>query len=144
MCVQVPCVYLLSPPSAVIRNTNKCTNSQLLTFYTYISKIDVHDHTFSISHWQVDRACWAHILLSSTAMTEACNFVTVLTRAGKSRKEIKSFVISAYGAKTLSVSQINRFRKSVKNCKTPLTVPLKRKEDEVEWQHWWWPSHHRC
>ncbi len=51
-------------------------------------------------------------------MTEVCNFVApLLARAGKSRKEIKPLVDAAYGDKTLSISQINRIIKAVKEGK---------------------------
>jgi hypothetical protein len=40
-------------------------------------------------------------------MTEVWDFVAVLARARKSRKEIKPLVDAAYGDKALSISQIN-------------------------------------
>jgi hypothetical protein len=51
-------------------------------------------------------------------MTEVHDFVAALARAGKSRKEIKPLVDAAYGDKTLSISQINRIIKAVKEGKT--------------------------
>ncbi len=51
-------------------------------------------------------------------MTEVRDFVAALARAGKSRKEIKPFLDAAYGDKTLSISQINRIIKAVKDGKS--------------------------
>ena len=50
-------------------------------------------------------------------MTEVRDFVAALARAGKRRQEIKPLVDSAYGNKTLSVSQINRIIRAVKEGK---------------------------
>jgi hypothetical protein len=51
-------------------------------------------------------------------MTEVRDFVAALARVGKSRKEIRPLVDAAYGDKTLSISQINRIIKAVKERKT--------------------------
>jgi hypothetical protein len=51
-------------------------------------------------------------------MTEARNFVAALARAGKSCSEIKPLVDAAYTDKSLSISQINRIIKAVKEGKT--------------------------
>ncbi len=50
-------------------------------------------------------------------MTEVRNFVAVLARARKGRKEIKSLVDAAYGDTAISKSQINRIIKAVKEGK---------------------------
>ena len=50
-------------------------------------------------------------------MTEVRDFVAALARAGKRRQEIKPLVDSAYGDKSLSISQINRIIKAVKEGK---------------------------
>jgi hypothetical protein len=50
-------------------------------------------------------------------MTEVCKFVAALARARKGRKEIKPLVDAAYGDKALSISQINRIIKAVKEGK---------------------------
>jgi hypothetical protein len=52
------------------------------------------------------------------AMTEVWDFVAVLARARKSRKEIKPLVDAAYGDKAISISQINRIIKAVKDGKS--------------------------
>jgi hypothetical protein len=46
--------------------------------------------------------------------------VATLPRAGKSQKEIKPLLDAAYGAKALSISQINRIIKAVKEGKNTL------------------------
>jgi histone-lysine N-methyltransferase SETMAR len=51
-------------------------------------------------------------------MKEVRDFIAALDRGGKSRKEIKPLVDAAYGDKTLSISQINRIIKAVKEGKT--------------------------
>jgi hypothetical protein len=51
-------------------------------------------------------------------MTKVRDFVTTLTRAGKSRTEIKPLVNAAYGDKALAISQINRIIKAVKEGKS--------------------------
>jgi hypothetical protein len=51
-------------------------------------------------------------------MMEVRDFVAALARAGKSRKEFKPLVDAAYGDKTLSISQINRIIKAVKDGKS--------------------------
>jgi hypothetical protein len=48
-------------------------------------------------------------------LTEVWDFVAVLARARKSRKEIKPLVDAAYGDKALSISQINQIIKAVKD-----------------------------
>jgi hypothetical protein len=50
-------------------------------------------------------------------MTEVRIFIAVLARARKGRKDIKSLVNAAYGDKALSISQINRIIKAVKEGK---------------------------
>ncbi len=50
-----------------------------------------------------------------SALTEVWDFVAVLARARKSRKEIKPLVDAAYGDKALSISQINQIIKAVKD-----------------------------
>jgi hypothetical protein len=50
-------------------------------------------------------------------MTEVQNFVAMLARAGKGRKEIKSLVDTAYGDMVMLKSQINRIIKAVKDGK---------------------------
>jgi hypothetical protein len=50
-------------------------------------------------------------------MTEVCNFVAVLTRAGKSQKEIQPLMDAAHGDKILSLSQKNWIIKAVKEWK---------------------------
>jgi hypothetical protein len=50
-------------------------------------------------------------------MTELRDFVAALARAGKSCKEIKPLIDRAYGDRNLSVSQINRIIKAVKDGK---------------------------
>jgi hypothetical protein len=37
-----------------------------------MSTIDVYDCIFTISHWRAERTCWAHILLSGTALMSIC------------------------------------------------------------------------
>ncbi len=51
---------------------------------------------------------------------EAWIFVAALARAGKSRKEIKLLVDTAYGDKPFSIRQINRIVKAVKEKRTKL------------------------
>jgi hypothetical protein len=53
-----------------------------------------------------------------SAMTEVRDFVATLPRAGKSSKEIKPLVDAACGDKPLSISQINRIIKAVKDGKS--------------------------
>jgi hypothetical protein len=50
-------------------------------------------------------------------MMEVRDFGAALTRARKSRKEIKPLVDAVYGDKALSISQINRLVKAVKEGK---------------------------
>ena len=50
-------------------------------------------------------------------MTEVRAFVAALARAGKLRQEIKNLVDAAYPDKKMSVSQINRIIKAVKEGK---------------------------
>ncbi len=50
-------------------------------------------------------------------MTEVCNFVAALARAGKGHKEIKSLVGTTYIDTAMSISQINCIIKTVKEGK---------------------------
>jgi hypothetical protein len=45
------------------------------------------------------------------------SFVPILTKAGKSRKEIEPMVDAAYGDKTLTISKVNQIIKAVKERK---------------------------
>jgi hypothetical protein len=62
-------------------------------------------------------------------MMEVRDFVAARARAGKSHKEIKSFVDAACWDTTLSTSQINLIIKAVKDGKAPLT---QRQEEVVD------------
>jgi hypothetical protein len=67
-------------------------------------------------------------------MTEARNFIAALARAGKSCREIKPLVDAAYGDKSLSISQINRIIKVVKEGKTTAdlchSIPKKTRQTD--------------
>jgi hypothetical protein len=68
----------------------------------------------------------------SRDIVEVRDFVATFFRAGKSQKEIKPGVDSAYSDKTLSISQINWIIEAVKEGKNNYD---QLQEDKGDWQH---------